>query len=97
MIEIPADVVRAALKVVQEEAGFYLCAYGNVLVGDRTVEAIARAILAERERSALVADGVAFRAEKFERDRLNGPSIGFQRFREGACAAADAIRRGDQP
>ncbi|EHK57672.1 hypothetical protein [Allomesorhizobium alhagi] len=66
--------------------------------GGKALAAIEEAAtMRERERCALVAEATAFRAEKFERERLDRPSLDFQRFREGCNAAAESIRRGDQP
>lgn len=52
--QIPEDVMEAARALVASEQVLFASAYGTVITNDRTVEAIARVILAERTRCAQI-------------------------------------------
>lgn len=58
MSKIPADVMEAARNVAMQELFVLSGAYGTAAVTDGTIESIARAILAERERCASVVRNV---------------------------------------
>ncbi|MCA1297995.1 hypothetical protein [Stappia indica] len=72
MTDYPDDVMRAAREVVSSEAFVTAAIYGHSAVGPHTVDAAARAIMAERlKHRAIIA--LALRvAESWIHDHLDG-------------------------
>lgn len=101
MTEIPADVMAAArkaftmtVKVFAPHFGINGDVVGHIQMVDLTDAhmAAARAIMAERERCARIADECGGSAIQFMNERLDGHSNDFQRFRDGCVSVAAAIR-----
>lgn len=87
MSDIPADILFNAKCLVSE----WELISRNV-EHELVVSAIARALKAERERCAKIAEGCGDRAIVFMNEKLGGYSNDFQRYSDGCMSVANAIR-----
>jgi hypothetical protein len=54
--DIPDDIMKTARELCQSEQFHLMAVFGKAILDEGTIEVVARALLAERERCAIVAE-----------------------------------------